>query len=187
MRPITVVAIIAAAAAGIIAAAALYYSSDSGSYGYLGSLDGPPSGQGTEQENVTSVTPPSNSNYQQVNVTINGVELVADVAETNEQRSKGLSVKDTLNENEAMLFVFSTEREHSFWMKGMKFPIDIIWLDMDKEVVHIEHSLEPCVSDSPCPTFKPSKDSIYVLETVAGFAHKYNVTDSTLVEFELDG
>lgn len=129
---------------------------------------------------------PSNSGYRQVNVTVNGVELVADVAATNDQRSKGLSVKDTLNEDEAMLFVFSTEREHSFWMKNMKFPIDIIWLDGDKEVVHVEHSLEPCVPDSPCQTYKPNDDSLYVLETVAGFAQKYNVTENTRVEFELD-
>jgi uncharacterized membrane protein (UPF0127 family) len=185
VRSITVIAIVAAAATGIIAAAVLYYSNDSGSYEYIGSLDWAPSGQGMEQENTTSVTPPSNNSYRQVNVTVNGVELVADVAETNEQRTKGLSVKDSLGENEAMLFVFSTSREHSFWMKGMKLPIDIIWIDEDKEVVHIEHSLEPCIPDEFCQPYKPDKDSLYVLETVAGFAQKYNVTENTYVDFQL--
>ncbi|MGI0049371.1 MAG: DUF192 domain-containing protein, partial [Nitrososphaera sp.] len=83
--------------------------------------------------------------------------------------------------------VFSTEREHSFWMKGMKFPIDIIWLDDDKEVVHVEHSLEPCIPDEFCQPYDPDDNSLYVLETVAGFAQKYNVTDGTQVEFNLDG
>lgn len=181
MRSITVIAIIAAAAAGIIAWAALFYP-----YGNVGRLDwtsGEPESE--QQELIVDGATPSDSGYRQVNITVNGVELVADVAATNDQRSKGLSVKDALNENEAMLFVFSTEREHSFWMKGMKFPIDIIWLDDDKEVVHIEQSLEPCVPDSFCQPYKPNDDSLYVLETVAGFAQKYNVTENTLVEFEL--
>jgi uncharacterized protein len=187
VRSITVIAIIAAASAGIIAAAALFYYSDSAGYEFIGTLDRPSSGQGTGQENVTGGVTPGNSSYRQVNVTLNRVELVADVAATNDQRSKGLSVKDTLNESEAMLFVFNTEREHSFWMKGMKFPIDIIWLDDDKEVVHVEHSLEPCIPDEFCQPYSPDDNSLYVLETVAGFAQKYNVTDGTQVEFNLVG
>lgn len=170
MQSITVVAIVAAAAAGIIGAAVLY----SGNW---------PTG---EPEHVVGGVTPVNNGYKQVNVTVNGVELVTDIALNSTQKSKGLSVKDTLNENEAMLFVFDTEREHAFWMKNMKFPIDIIWLDDDKEVVHIEHSLEPCIPDEFCQSYKPDDDSLYVLETVAGFAQKYNVTENTLVEFELD-
>jgi uncharacterized membrane protein (UPF0127 family) len=171
VRAITIIAIVAAAAAGIIAGAILYVN---------------PLTENQQQELVAIGTKPSNNGYRQANITINGIELVADIAETNDQRTVGLAVKDTLNENEAMLFVFSTEREHSFWMKNMKFPIDIIWLDADKEVVHIEHSLDPCLPDSSCQTYKPNDNSLYVLETVAGFAQKYKVTEGTVVEFELD-
>jgi hypothetical protein len=67
--------------------------------------------------------------YLKSNVTINGFKLTADLALTNEQIEKGLSVKDKLKENEAMLFVFEESAKRSFWMKDMKFPIDIIWLD----------------------------------------------------------
>lgn len=174
MRSITIIAIFAAAAAGIIAGAILFINP----FADESEID--------HQELVMGGATPSNNGYRQVNVTVNGVEIIADVAATNDQRSKGLAVKDTLSENESMLFVFSAEREHSFWMKNMKFPIDIIWLDGDKEVVHIEHSLEPCVPDSFCQTYKPNDDSLYVLETVAGFAEKYDVTGGTLVEFSLD-
>src|SRR5918992_2824456 len=113
--------------------------------------------------------------YRQVNVTMNGLVLVADIAATDEQRTKGLSVKDRLGENEAMLFVFDNEAEHSFWMKNMKFPIDIIWLDSDKTIVHIEHNLQPCSFELLCPTYKPNVESLYVLETVGGFAEKYDI------------
>lgn len=174
MRSITAIVIIAAAA-GIVAAAVLFYP-----IFYAG-------GPATEQQElVMGGATPSNNGYRQVNITVNGVQLVADVAVSSDQKSKGLSVKDSLNENEAMLFVFSTEREHSFWMKGMNFPIDIIWLNDDKEVVHVEHSLQPCVPDSFCQPYNPDDNSLYVLETVSGFAQKYNVTEDTLIEFELE-
>jgi uncharacterized protein len=123
--------------------------------------------------------------YRQVNVTMNGLVLVADIAATDEQRTKGLSVKDRLGENEAMLFVFDNEAEHSFWMKNMKFPIDIIWLDSDKTIVHIEHNLQPCSFELLCPTYKPNVESLYVLETVGGFAEKYDIVKRTMVEFDL--
>jgi uncharacterized membrane protein (UPF0127 family) len=128
----------------------------------------------------------SSNGYKQVNVTLNGVVLGADISANNEQRTKGLSVKDGLAENEAMLFVFGNEGEHSFWMKNMKFPIDIIWINSNKTVVHIEHSLHPCDSELLCPTYNPGEGSLYVLETVGGFAEKHDVVQGTQVEFELN-
>ncbi len=176
MRPITIIAIVAAAAAGVIAAAILY----------VNPFVRTTTESETEQKNLpVGSTNQSNNGYSQVNITVNGVELMADIAATSDQQSKGLGVKDSLNENEAMLFPFRTESEHTFWMIGMKFPIDIIWLDADKKVVHIEYSLNPCKPDSPCPTYTPKEGSLYVLETVAGFAQKYNVTEGTPVEFNL--
>lgn len=131
----------------------------------------------------TSSTTKPDTGYKRIDVVVNGVPLVADVAETGEQRSKGLAIKDTLAENESMLFVFSKENDYQFWMKDMKFPIDIIWLNSDRKVVHIEHSLEPCNPDG-CPLYSPNAKAQYVLETVAGFAQKYDVTEDTVVEFD---
>jgi uncharacterized protein len=140
-----------------------------------------------EEQNVVAINsrlPTNNNGYQQANVTMNGIKLIADIAANDVQRTKGLAVKDHLNETEGMLFVFSTPGNYAFWMKDMKFPIDIIWLDANKTVVHIEHSLAPC-SPISCPTYLPNSNSLYVLETVAGFAEKYNVTQGTKVEFTL--
>jgi uncharacterized membrane protein (UPF0127 family) len=175
VRAITIIAIIAAVVAGIIAGAILLVTPVTRSVGT----------EGGQPEPVVDTADASNS-YRQVNVTVNGVKLVADIAESPDQRTKGLSVKDTLGEDEAMLFVFSEGREHSFWMKGMKFPIDIIWISEQHEVVHVEHSLEPCAPDSFCPTYRPDRNALYVLETVAGFAQKYDVTENTYVDFQLD-
>ena len=81
----------------------------------------------------------TDSRYLKAKVTVKDFELNADVAITSELISKGLAVKNQLKENEAMLFIFEESAKHSFWMKDMKFPIDIIWLDSASKVVHIEH------------------------------------------------
>lgn len=139
-----------------------------------------------QQEILINQQVRSGSNgFRQINVVVNGVVLVADIAATVEQMTMGLSVKDSLNENEAMLFVFDQEAEHTFWMRNMKFPLDIIWIDADKSVVHIEHNLQPCSSGLFCPTYKPIGDSLYALETVGGFAQKHDIVKGTMVEFQL--
>lgn len=120
-----------------------------------------------------------------VNVTINNANLQADVALTPEEQAKGLSIKDTLQSNEGMLFPSESPRILSFWMKDMKFPIDILWLNADKKVVHIEESLQPCSPFLPCPSYTPDIQAQYVLETVAGFSSANRITEGTPVEFTL--
>jgi uncharacterized membrane protein (UPF0127 family) len=123
--------------------------------------------------------------YLQAKVIVNNFELIADLAITNDQQIKGLDVKDQLKENEGMLFVEKQPAKYDFWMRGMKFPIDIIWLDNDRTVIHIEHNLQPCVSDLDCPLHSPDKDALYILETVAGFSQKHNVETGTHMDFHL--
>lgn len=137
--------------------------------------------QTLNQEQIIS----GSDSYPQVNVTVNHQILIADISATNELRTKGLSVKDALAEDEAMLFVFDVEGEHRFWMKDMKFPIDIIWISSDKIVVGIENNLQPCHSGGLCSIYEPDGNSVYVLETVGGFASKYGIVKGTPVEFDL--
>jgi uncharacterized protein len=175
----SVIIVAVAIAIGVIAAAAVLYFNPA-----ITNMLGQPE-HGQQALNISQEVRSGSYGYRQVNVTVNGLVLVADIAATDEQRTKGLSVKDSLAENEAMLFVFDNEAEHIFWMKDMKFPIDIIWIDTDKTVVHIEHNLQPCSSELLCPTYKPIGDSLYVLETVGGFAEKHDIVKGTLVDFEL--
>jgi uncharacterized membrane protein (UPF0127 family) len=127
----------------------------------------------------------TDSKYLKAKVTVKGFELNADIPITSELMAKGLAVKNQLKENEAMLFAFEDSAKHPFWMKDMKFPIDIIWLDSDGKVVHIEQNLEPCLSVFICPNYTPNTDSQYVLETVAGFTQRYNISVGTDIDFEL--
>ena len=118
-----------------------------------------------------------------VDVSIGNYTLVADLSITYEQIIVGLSTKDSLEKNEGMLFVLNSSSRRGFWMKDMKFPIDVIWLNQNKEIVHIKKSLDPCVSD--CPVYYPDRESKYVLETVSGFADKQNLKVGDTIFFEL--
>jgi uncharacterized membrane protein (UPF0127 family) len=84
-----------------------------------------------------------------------------------------------------MLFVFEEPLRHTFWMKDMKFPIDIIWLDSNGKIVHIEEKLMPCPLVLVCPSYAPNADSLYVLETIAGFAQRHNISLGTTIKIEL--
>jgi uncharacterized protein len=122
------------------------------------------------------------SEYLRAKVSIEGYELSAEIPVTGELMSKGLSVKNQLRENESMLFVFEEPLRHTFWMKDMKFPIDIIWLDSNGKIVHIEENLMPCPLVLICPSYAPNTDSQYVLETIAGFAQRHNISLGTKIE-----
>ena len=104
------------------------------------------------------------------------------LAETPTEQSKGLAIKDSMNENEGMFFIFDTPQKYSFWMKDMKFPIDIIWIDTTGKIVHIEKNLQPCIFLLPCASYSPDIDSLYVLEVVSNFTNKYNIKIGDKIE-----
>ena len=89
-------------------------------------------------------------------------------------RARGLMFRDSLPEGYAMFFVFEQPGKLAFWMKNMKFPIDILWLNDQERVVHIEPNVPPCVKAS-CPAYSPPVDALYVLEIPAGNAVSKNI------------
>ena len=67
-----------------------------------------------------------------------------------------------------MLFIFEKPGVYGFWMKNMVIPVDIIFIDENKKVVHIEERVQPCEND-PCKIYRPKSPVKYVLEVKAGF------------------
>jgi uncharacterized membrane protein (UPF0127 family) len=118
-------------------------------------------------------------------VEINGFTINTDIALTDKQKQDGLSIKYSMNENEGMLFIFDEPKEQSFWMKGMKFPIDIIWIDESLSIVHIEKGLKPCESLISCPSYRPTSEALYVLETISGFAEKHDLKIGNKINFQM--
>jgi uncharacterized protein len=92
-----------------------------------------------------------------------------ELAATEETRRQGLMDREQLASDQGMLFIFDVSGEYGFWMKNTLIALDMIWLDENKKVVHIEANVPPCVSD-PCPIYSPVKPAVYVLELSAGVA-----------------
>lgn len=114
-----------------------------------------------------------------VRIAISGVVLDVELARTPAEQEKGLSGRDSLPSDHGMLFVFDSEGYWSFWMEGMKFPLDIIWFNSNRQAVFFEQDLQPC-GPGTCPAFSPSAKAMYALEVNAGFvgAHEVSLGDS---------
>ena len=96
--------------------------------------------------------------------------LNIEVAQTLIDRERGLSGRLNLPANNGMLFVFERPGLYGFWMKGMRFPIDILWLDEDLRVVDIKERAEPSSYTISNPqNFVPQDAAKFVLEANAGF------------------
>ena len=113
-------------------------------------------------------------------IKIGGVHVAVQVMDTPKMRAQGLSGREKLSEREGMLFVFSEDDRHSFWMKDMRFPIDIVWLSQSGEVVDIQHSVSP--DTYPTYSFAPQKVARYVLELSAGWTRRHGVGIGDRVE-----
>jgi uncharacterized membrane protein (UPF0127 family) len=55
-------------------------------------------------------------------------------------------------------------------MKNCKVSLDVLWLDADHRILHIEHGLPPCPDEGDCPGTAPLLPSRYVIEFAAGTA-----------------
>lgn len=107
------------------------------------------------------------------------------VAQDATSRMKGLSGVTSMGPNEGLLFVFDTEEKHGIWMKGMKIPIDIVWLDSNKKVVHIVKDATPELSWDR--VFEPTKPAKYVLELQAGATAEYAIKIGDTAVFTIGG
>ena len=94
-----------------------------------------------------------------------------ELALTPQDKNQGLMFRESLELDKGMLFIYEKSGKYSFWMKNVLFPLDIIWIDENKEVVFISENILPCKSD-PCPSVKPDKEAKYVLEINGGLSEK---------------
>lgn len=111
--------------------------------------------------------------------------ISAEVADTDAERVRGLSGRASLGQNEGLLFVFEKPGFYGIWMKDMNFPIDIVWIDKDKKITHIEKNVSPRTYPK---VFYAQKDNLailnlFVLELPVGFLAKNNIQIGDFVAF----
>ena len=95
----------------------------------------------------------------------------------------GLMFRKSLDADKGMLFIFKEEGEYPFWMKNTLIPLDIIWIDKNKEVVFINKNTKPCEVDS-CPIINPNRKAQYVLELSGGMVDKIGLNVGEKIIFK---
>ncbi|HXW01842.1 MAG TPA: DUF192 domain-containing protein [Candidatus Nitrosotenuis sp.] len=119
-------------------------------------------------------------------IKIDDVTLQVQIADTKPLQTRGLMFQEKLPYDQGMLFVFEGDDTRSMWMLNMQFALDLLWLDSDGNVVHIEKDAQPCKSalETMACTFtngngKPAK---YVLEVTSGFVDMFNITENSKLQ-----
>ena len=113
-----------------------------------------------------------------------GHVLQTELMINDEDRARGLMFRPSLPADHALLFVFGELDFHGIWMKNCRFPIDIVWLDEGKKVVHVEAKVPPCRKD-PCPSYTPMRRAAYVIEMNAGVAQREKIVLGSAAGFTL--
>ncbi|MEE9323419.1 MAG: DUF192 domain-containing protein [Candidatus Aenigmarchaeota archaeon] len=101
------------------------------------------------------------------------------------KKTNGLMFRKNLARDSGLLMVFGYERKHEIWMLGMRFPIDIVFIDKDKRVVDIKHSVKP-IGKNPKTwrVYRPKEPCRYVLEVGSGLVEKTKTEIGDVLEFE---
>ena len=101
-------------------------------------------------------------------------KIFVEIVTSREEQRKGLGYRNQLEDGKRMLFVYSNSSERIFWMKGMRFPIDIIWIVSGK-IIQIKENIPPpslLISDKNLETFGHGIYADMVLEVPSGYSKK---------------
>ncbi len=122
-------------------------------------------------------------------VRVGGLVFQAELARTPAEREQGLSGRASLPDDGGMLFVFQEEHRPGFWMRGMRFPLDFIWISRDRRVVDLTENVpppEPGVPIEELPRYQPDDAVLYVLEVNAGVVREFGIQVGDAVTFAPD-
>ena len=112
-----------------------------------------------------------------------GQTVLVEVADQLDEQILGLSFRESLEAGRWMLFVYDEKEEQLFWMKDMKFAIDIVWIDQG-EIVGIEHRVPPPEDPGAIPTIYPSPRPVdMVLEVPAGYMEEQGIGIGTTISY----
>ncbi|MGX1024654.1 DUF192 domain-containing protein [Psychroflexus sp. MBR-150] len=113
------------------------------------------------------------------NDTIKTIDI--ELAESDYEQQTGLMHRSSMEMNQGMLFVYNNERPRpTFYMKNTQIPLDLIYINADKQIVEINKNAQP-YDETPIPEEQPAQ---YVLEVNAGFVDEFKINDSITIDFK---
>ncbi len=110
--------------------------------------------------------------------------ILVELAVTDEEQIKGLSGRESLEDNKGMLFVMEREGIHSFWMKDMLFSLDIIWISNNGTVVDLIKDADLC-NGPICLPIIPDAKAKYVLEVNSGFSEAAGLNRGDILDIKI--
>lgn len=115
-------------------------------------------------------------------ISIKDKDVKLEIASDQKSRTQGLSDRESLCENCGMLFVFDEKGQYDFWMKDMKFPLDIVYLEGNK-VIEIFKNVQALDGDKKTTIISPKFQANRVLEFNAGYIDKLGVKEGEVLTF----
>lgn len=102
-----------------------------------------------------------------------------EVADDEPERERGLMYRESMAENEGMLFMMMVEETQSFWMKNTIIPLDILYVNAEREIVSIHKNTTPRSLDQ----IISAKPASFVVEVNAGYTDKYGIETGDRILF----
>jgi uncharacterized membrane protein (UPF0127 family) len=116
-------------------------------------------------------------------VIINGHTITVEVAVTESEKQKGLGDRDMLALDSGILFVYQNRDRYGFWMKGMRFPLDYIWVSGNTVVDLSADIPAPATPDEQPVELSPVEPVDKVLEVNAGTIKRLGIQTGDIVRF----
>lgn len=131
-----------------------------------------------------AATPTNEQGYGRATVEFAQIAVKAEIPLTTELQRLGLGGRSTLGETAGMLFRYPQAETYAFWMKGMKLPLDFIWL-VDNTIADITADVPPPSGEVTLPVYRPNRPVTDVLEVQAGFAAKHGLQVGDVVRIDI--
>ncbi len=134
---------------------------------------------------VSCASRQSTPNNLSKHIELGSSQLAVEVADTPQKQEQGLSGRVGLAPNSAMVFDFThtTNKHPHFWMKDMRFDLDILWVQNNQVVAINQYVPKPQSHANSLPTYFTTKAIDYVVELPAGFCKEHNIHIGTLFRF----
>ena len=103
-----------------------------------------------------------------------------EIADDQQQRTRGLMYRDQMDEDRGMLFIFEQPEPRRFWMKNTHIPLDILFADEEGVILRIARDTTPYSTRGvPC-----SQPALYVVEVNAGYTARHDIREGDRIEWE---
>lgn len=133
------------------------------------------------KQSLESNTARTSKNYKSLRIGQNSLQV--EIADSVPKITLGLGERDTLG-SDGMLFVMPTRTVPAFWMKGMRFALDFVWIDGNRVIDLTENvPAEPTVSDANLKIHSPKSPATHVLELNAGEIKRRGISIEDTVSY----